>query len=272
VLLIMARAGFKGEPNGCFAKNECHCEHVYHGAAIAQPVNTWSNLAYTATGFLILFAAFRDGDHDENGEGMHGVNAYTTVFGILVIAIGSGSMFFHASMTNWGGAMDVVAMNLFLSFIIFFTTRRLFRWPGFVFWSIWTVANTVFITLRLVRPAAGLGIFNILFVVMLVLEISVILARRLANRGKKHVHELSVPGIPFRDWKPLATALVCFGTGYAFWVLWQNDSPLCDPYSPFQGHAVWHFLTAGSTWFMFRYLRSDEGRLPANFSIEQPGT
>jgi hypothetical protein len=256
VLLVLAWSGFSGQANGCFARNECHCERVNRDAAIAQPVNTWSNVAYWFAGLLILIAASKDGEGKSGA--MRGVSPYTTTFGILVMAIGTGSMFFHASMTNWGGAIDVAAMNLFLSYQIFFTLKRVLNLRGVVFWSLWIAVNLVFITLRIVRPVAGLGVFEILFVSMLALEAMIAVLARLNKRaGLAHAYSRLLL-FPLRNWKLLAIALACFGSGYAFWTLWQNASPFCDPDSLFQGHAVWHFLTAVSTWFLFAYLRSEK--------------
>ncbi|MEP6663038.1 MAG: hypothetical protein ABJC04_05170, partial [Verrucomicrobiota bacterium] len=50
---------------------------------------------------------------------------------------------------------------------------------------------------------------------------------------------------------------ISFGVALVFWNLWQTKSPLCDPHSLMQGHAVWHLLDALSLFFLFRFYVSE---------------
>lgn len=52
-------------------------------------------------------------------------------------------------------------------------------------------------------------------------------------------------------------SLILFGGAYGIWVPSQSGGPLCFPESVFQGHAVWHVLSALSIGVIFYYHLSD---------------
>jgi hypothetical protein len=44
----------------------------------------------------------------------------------------------------------------------------------------------------------------------------------------------------------------------AAFIIWNATKTwLCDPYSPVQGHAIWHLLDALAAWFLYRYYASE---------------
>ena len=257
-LLVTAAIGFVGEPNICYLTNECHCEFINKSAMIAQPINTWSNLFYVFFGLLILWKAAKD-PPKHNGNKMVGVTPLSTAFGLIAISIGIGSMFFHASMTNWGGALDVCAMNLFLSFVLVYTMNKFLRGSTKSFWISYLLLNSACIILR-VLSVAGLQVFTIMLFTTVALEVILLIAGYFVNEKDSKANNKGIIYFPLRNWKLLIATLVSFGGGYVIWNLYQDTSPLCDPYSGFQGHAIWHFLTALATWYAFLYLRSEKGQ------------
>ena len=40
-----------------------------------------------------------------------------------VLFLGLGSMWFHASLTQWGGVIDAASMYVFLAFLVFYSIR-----------------------------------------------------------------------------------------------------------------------------------------------------
>jgi hypothetical protein len=44
---------------------------------------------------------------------------------------------------------------------------------------------------------------------------------------------------------------------FFIWNITKTGTSLCDPYSPVQGHAIWHILDAVSTFCLFRYYVSE---------------
>jgi hypothetical protein len=51
----------------------------------------------------------------------------------------------------------------------------------------------------------------------------------------------------------LGSLLLAFG----IWNMWKDDSPLCDPQSLLQGHAIWHILDAVAAYYLFRFYASE---------------
>jgi hypothetical protein len=52
------------------------------------------------------------------------------------------------------------------------------------------------------------------------------------------------------------TALKKFRT-LVIWNISQTGTSLCDPYSPLQGHAIWHILDAVAAFCLFMYYASE---------------
>jgi hypothetical protein len=64
------------------------------------------------------------------------------------------------------------------------------------------------------------------------------------------VHEVARlarrPGRPLRHRAAYLAGLAALAAGSACWWLGRTGGLLCDPDSPFQGHAAWHLLTAAA--------------------------
>ncbi len=54
-------------------------------------------------------------------------------------------------------------------------------------------------------------------------------------------------------WAGTASFLLAF----AIWTTGTADHAWCRPDAPIQAHAVWHLLTAFSTWSFFQFLRTE---------------
>jgi hypothetical protein len=64
--------------------------------------------------------------------------------------------------------------------------------------------------------------------------------------------------IPIRESKWFIIMTSVFIVAIFVWLLWQDTGPLCVPDSWFQGHAIWHFLTALAPFAIYRYLRTEQ--------------
>ena len=53
------------------------------------------------------------------------------------------------------------------------------------------------------------------------------------------------------------SSMVTLGVGSTIWLL-DRSNVMCMPESVFQGHALWHLLTALSVLFIYFYYRSEE--------------
>ncbi|GIV33087.1 MAG: hypothetical protein KatS3mg031_0622 [Chitinophagales bacterium] len=61
-----------------------------------------------------------------------------------------------------------------------------------------------------------------------------------------------------REFKWGLASLALILIAFLIWNLSRTDSPLCDPYSPIQGHAIWHVLDAASVYCLFRFYVSED--------------
>src|SRR3990172_6764384 len=94
--------------------DRCFCEAGRAGP-IAEPSDTYSNLSYVLVGLLILGASLPRLRRERGGVRANSPNlldqpAYPLVYGVSVVAIGLGSLFYHASLTVAGRWFDLMGM------------------------------------------------------------------------------------------------------------------------------------------------------------------
>jgi len=104
--------------DGCVQNNTdtCYCERLRPGM-IKQRSNTWSNLGFMLIGLLLL-ASLPAVVEGSGRDPMEERTFYAVLYGCVVIFLGPGSMFFHASMKKWGGWVDTLSMILYTAFLL----------------------------------------------------------------------------------------------------------------------------------------------------------
>ena len=206
-------------------------------AWISQPANTWSNLAYIAVGLFILWHVKRF------SPGMR-----LSLFGIIAIAVGFGSFFFHASTTFVGEFFDLGSMYLFSSLLLVGNLARLQDKDNFSlqhsFDKNWRKPIYVGIVLAslavlLIVPPIGIALFTLHVLTILALEIY------MATRG---FHKT----IGFQ-YRPILISTGLFVLAFAVWVL-DITRLVCSPDNNWlQGHAAWHIITSVCFYFSYRF-------------------
>ena len=183
-----------------------------------------------AVGAAILWAARRERDP------RHGA-----FYGALVVFLGLGSFFFHASLTYLGEGIDVLGMYLVVGYLALHGLRRTGRLPGPLpawFGMLAAVSTAVLAyepSHRLRRP-----LFSGLVALLLAVE--------------------CLPAARPLDRRFLAAALALFLAAFGIWNLDQRKI-VCSPESWFQGHAAWHLLCAAALGMLFAYYRSEREEL-----------
>lgn len=223
-----------------------YCETVDRDALIRQPINTWSNLGPILAGLAILLhLAWADNRRASNPMQQRGF--FTTLYGLLVIWLGPGSMFFHASMKEWGGWLDNLSMNMYVLFPIAYDLVRMLGRGKKTFLGIYLPSVFTLALLGAVVDWEHFGklVFGLLILVAVGLEVWVMLDDRLD-----------------RQWRWFFAGMGVFGVAFLIWILSATDAPLCEPDGLFQGHAVWHVLAAVATVFFYVYFRSETRRTP----------
>ncbi len=254
LLLALGAGGWPGETNGCFETQRptCFCEGPHRGL-LAQPSNTLSNVGFIGMGLLLAWVTDRDRARRAAGTRISPSNLITdspffaSVYAVAVALLGPGSMALHASMTFWGGQVDVASMYVYSGLLIALAATR--TWP---------MTKTAFLLLYLLLAGA-----LVVSKVWTSLDSNVVFGATLAVWVGLEIAIHRRPGGPTLDLRWAALTVLCFGSAFAIWVPSLSGGPLCDPASWLQGHAAWHLLCACATGAIYLYLRSERRTEPA---------
>jgi hypothetical protein len=243
VLAAFALAGWPGAPNGCLETFGCFCEAPRPGL-VRQPANTFSNLGFIAVGIAI--AAERGRLRARGGAAP--ANPFTTtaffpaLCGVVVALLGPGSMFLHASLTRWGGQVDVLSMYLWATFSIAYAALRALRLSTAGFAALFATLLAAAAWSKFRAPVSSDVVFGLLIAGFSAGEYTVWRRRPELRQNRR--------------W--LALAGLCFGAAFALWLPSRGpDGALCDPHSLLQGHAAWHLLCAAAAGSIWCYWRSE---------------
>ncbi len=217
--------------------DHCFCEALRDGPVV-QPSDTYSNLGFVFVGLLVAMPALvRKPNFRDRVNSMRDTRAYPMVFGVSTVLIGLGSIFYHASMTAWGGWFDVTGMFLLASFILLYSLSWLYPLSGRNFALVYIAAN---IPLALIAATEyGRIVFAALIIAGIGLEVAIGIRRRSQIETRYFL-----------------AAVGSFALAYGIWLLDINGT-WCAPYSWLQGHAIWHLLGAAAAWLLYLYYRSE---------------
>ena len=215
-----------------------HPERLFH-----QPINTYSNLIYFFYGLLIFQLALKDLKLVE----VKGVNSVrsSSYLSILLAAnfiyLSFGSAFFHSSLTWIGQRIDMNATyGLTLSLICIGLVQVLVKKEltkqnqvGLVVGMLLLIAGFLPLALQISSSI----LLPSLFLILLVFGI---------------INYLQYPAQRI----PLLGLLSFVLLAVAIQIRSMDVAKInCDPMSIWQGHALWHFLTATSSLCMYLYFR-----------------
>ena len=215
-----------------------HPERLFH-----QPINTYSNLIYFFYGLLVFQLALKD----LKLVGVKGVNSVrrSPYLSILLAAnfiyLSFGSAFFHSSLTWIGQRVDMNATyGLTLSLICIGLVQVLVKKEltkqiqvGLVVGMLLLIAGFLPLALQISSSI----LLPSLFFILLVLGI---------------INYFQYPS----QRSPLLGLLSFVLLAVAIQIRSMDVAKInCDPMSIWQGHALWHFLTATSSLCMYLYFR-----------------
>ncbi|CAB9527140.1 Pfam:aPHC [Seminavis robusta] len=273
VLLVVASTGwqsFKPISEDChenyLTEPNCFCERPRGEEPgdvwFAQPANTASNSAFVVIGLLIALSCDLKlpGQCWEKENGFTSSRGYGILLSCVVCLMGPGSAALHASLTVMGRRVDQFCMYLIGAFLMPYSAtrkRRNFSFKTFV--ALYAAINLPLLILTILSP--NTGVKRLMFTLLLVMTIVIEAWHKiLGPLYQKRI--LCESGCAVKDtangWYMVA-ALGCVLLAVAIWIPSKSGGPLCFPDSWFQGHAVWHVLTACSIGFIFLYgISADE--------------
>ncbi len=208
---------------------------------VKQPANTWSNVAFMLIGLAIMLMLGGNSARPRNP--MQIADFFSIGYGMAVVFLGPGSMFFHASLKRWGGWVDNLSMNLFVSFVIVYDFVRVVHGNEIVFLMVYLVINVTLGVVTALRDGLGKYIFGGLIAAFAILEVLILVF---------HAGGVTREFLPY-----MLLTLISFGLAFGIWLLSNTGGPLCKRDTLLQGHAIWHVLTAISTLFIYLYLLSE---------------
>jgi hypothetical protein len=196
-------------------------------AWIRQPGNTWSNIGFLVVAALIWRATAPAEDR------------HLRPMAWMVLAIGLGSAFFHASETRVGEWLDYGGMYLGSSYMTAVVLHRLFAPPR-------AVRTAVFWVLF------GLGMSTLL------LEGPIVRHAFMASNLFCPTGELLLAlrrSTRARSYRWFWAAYAAMTPAFVLWLL-DEQRVLCDPENHLlSGHAAWHLLSALMYGASFLYYR-----------------
>lgn len=234
------------EANTCFCEAFDRADVEANRPGVRQPVNTWFNLYAIITSLLVAIVLVLDrlaiGPTGIGPNVMKSNNPIADLYVFAVQFLGLGSMWFHASLTRWGGVFDGMSMYLYASFLVFYTVRRIWNSEAFFWWGYFgTVILFSFVLHLLIPSYINIGILVLAY---LVLEAVVWGRTKQVMQGKARTVGL---------WVAAAASIIA---ATVFWALSQTGKTLCDPNSGFQAHGMlWHPLAGLMAVLLYFYWR-----------------
>ncbi len=226
-----------------------YCEFNHPDRFFHQPINTYSNLIYFFYGLVVFQLALKD------MKGLGSVKANTVrnfpYLSLLLAAnfiyLSIGSAFFHSSLTWIGQRVDMNAtFGLTLSLI-----------------CIGLVVTTVKKDLSARMQLAIVGIMLLLTALFLPLALQISSSILLPSLFLLLFILATLNYLSYRRQRfPLLGILGVVFLVVAIQIRTMDVAKVnCDPYSIWQGHALWHLLTATSSlclYFYFRRVKTSE--------------
>lgn len=176
ILFLAYVTGWPATPDVCINGGDCYCEFfdpedARTGAkGIRQRVNTWSNLYALFTAAWVACRLMRDRKEANPINTMRSNSPIADAAVFVVLFLGLGSMWFHASMSSAASWMDGFSMYVFAGYLVFYTIDRLLvmrkvseATRNLVFWVGWPVNAVIYTNIAAMHVPSELLIGALVF-------------------------------------------------------------------------------------------------------------
>ena len=275
------------------------CERV-SGGLFREPANTISNIGFMISGLLMLRVL--TAEHNPSivqTNTFTGLNSISVLYAIAVIFLGPGSWLMHGTPTAWGGWADNLSMIMYIIFPWLYNLKEMGQWSVTRFLQVYFLIVVVYSLARWFyggRLGIGLDLFGLSiglwiisealfrfwspvfrwlsgFVGFIVAAIFGIFPQEIFLNLAEYwwISLFWLPAIfaahppqTCRTYSPwFFLGMFSYLIAFVIWLQGYADTPYCHPDSWLQPHAIWHLITAFSTWCFFIFFRTERA-----FSIE----
>ena len=221
-----------------------YCELDQSTHFFRQTINTYSNLGYFFLGMMVVLISIYD---KKNGNTNHAnllqqFPTLSALFGCCLLYLCFGSSFFNASLTWIGQRADMNATySICISLIAISSYRLLYKENAPESFKRLLIFIILLIIVGFVQ--LHLIISSSILLPALVLLVTILTTINYLKNKKNYNIQLAILSL-----------LLMIGA----YIIRTIDvmKIACDPTSVFQGHALWHFLTGMSAFFLYWFYRS----------------
>ncbi len=196
---------------------ESDCEAI-GGGDLAQPANAISSLVFSVVGIAIWLWASRATGWERR---------FRIVFGGALVLTGIGSYLFHGPQS--AGSQFAHDITFLAALVILGVTNiaRVLGWPERTSWGLISIVILSFAGVLWIWPSATNALMVLSVLTIVVGEI--LIRRRGSGSGQWY-----------------AVTVIALVVAAASFLVGRTGSPLCDPESILQGHALWHLASAAA--------------------------
>lgn len=270
----------KASDSACFCENAPAVRAIFVGGFAVQPANTLSTFPLSIAGLILLgFLVFTDPPPQEN----YMTSGY--LFGLCYVAmtilLGPLSMALHLGLQDVGGWFDSISLFIWFGFVACYGIFRFFAigiakksydeipaWAFVVFFVGWVALIIVpAVTTRWAGADAEiwylvLGAFALLGEGGLWISWAVTQSSRPTSwptrwrlSGAEHWYSNLPWDTGGTTW--FYAGAITFALALTIWFLSWTQKPLCAPDTWFQGHAIFHMMSALALVCLYKYYRHE---------------
>ncbi len=231
------------------------CETNRMEQLVRQPSNTWSNLGYFVVGLFALTLGIHDLKYSERKKSDNFLVRYpifSILFGLSAIYLFLGSFLYHASLTVFFQKLDQAGMYSVAVMVLAFNLYKIF--PLIRIRGKYKSSHALIV-------AFAVGFNYLLYSTLFTININILYPSLVTIVFLTSCYYLMFISREhyFTNYMWAAFSMLMLAT--IIWLL-DRSNTVCNPDSIFQGHALWHLLTAASIFFIYLYYRS--GTVPLN--------
>lgn len=295
IYIILASSGiaFYYESGEMVGAISAWCERV-SGGVFREPVNTMSNIGFMVAGLLMLKVLSADHliDNLQNNT-FTSLNSISVLYASAVIFLGPGSWLMHATHTAWGGWADNLSMVMYIIFPWLYNLKEMGRWSPSRFLQVYFLIVLFYAISRWFfggRLGIGLDLFGLSIGLWIISEtlfkfwspsfrwlsgfVGFFVAAIFGIFPQEIFSDLNEYWWVILFWLPAIFAkkapeterkyspwfflgMFSYMTAFVIWLQGYPEMPFCKPDSWVQPHAIWHLITAFSTWCFFKFFRTE---------------